>query len=317
MTTSIIIPVYNTSATLGECVASVLAQTATDIEVVLVDDGSTDGSPALCDEWARRDSRVRVIHRTNGGLSAARNSGIEAARGDCLMFVDSDDAISPDTVEAVTAVLLADGACDMVEFAVTRVADGRAHDIFMPRRTVYDDMSRYWFMGRAYEHSYACNKAFRRRLFATLRFAEGRVFEDMELLPRLLRLCRRVCTTPRGRYYYRLNAQGITATATGSDMTSLLDAHLAVADGMLARADAAAPHDRRMRRAADRYYMHVLNIQIQCCMMCACRPRLGMRRVQVLHLPKQYIVKGVLLRLLGVGATCRLIRACKSVNYSK
>ena len=80
MTTSIIIPVYNTSATLGECVASVLAQTATDIEVVLVDDGSTDGSPALCDEWARRDNRVRVIHRPNGGLSAARNSGIEAAR---------------------------------------------------------------------------------------------------------------------------------------------------------------------------------------------------------------------------------------------
>ena len=93
---SVIIPVYRVERYLDACVSSVLAQTFGDFEIILVDDGSPDGCPALCDAWARKDPRIRVIHRENGGLSAARNTGIEAAKGQFLTFVDSDDLLEPD-----------------------------------------------------------------------------------------------------------------------------------------------------------------------------------------------------------------------------
>ncbi|HFU5892253.1 TPA: glycosyltransferase family 2 protein, partial [Enterococcus faecium] len=88
---SIIVPIYNVEQYLRKCVDSILAQTFTDFEVILVDDGSPDNSGAICDEYAKLDSRVRVIHKENGGLSDARNAGIEIAKGKYLGFVDSDD----------------------------------------------------------------------------------------------------------------------------------------------------------------------------------------------------------------------------------
>lgn len=88
---SVIIPVYRTERTLERCVKSILEQSYHDLEVILVDDGSPDNCPQLCDEWALKDSRIRVIHKPNGGLSDARNAGIDAATGDCLTFVDADD----------------------------------------------------------------------------------------------------------------------------------------------------------------------------------------------------------------------------------
>ena len=88
---SIVIPVYNVAPYLRECVDSVLAQNSTDYEIILVDDGSTDNSPAICDEYAEKYSQIKVIHKTNGGLSDARNFGIKKAQGDYLMFLDSDD----------------------------------------------------------------------------------------------------------------------------------------------------------------------------------------------------------------------------------
>ncbi|MCB8516908.1 glycosyltransferase, partial [Enterococcus durans] len=96
---SIIVPIYNVEQYLRKCVDSILAQTFTDFEVILVDDGSPDNSGAICDEYAKLDSRVRVIHKENGGLSDARNAGIEIAKGKYLGFVDSDDFIDKDMYE--------------------------------------------------------------------------------------------------------------------------------------------------------------------------------------------------------------------------
>lgn len=95
---SVIIPVYNVEKYLEECVDSVLAQTYTDWEAILVDDGATDSSGRMCDAYAAKDPRIRVIHRENGGLSAARNTGLKAARGEYVYFLDSDDYIEPDTL---------------------------------------------------------------------------------------------------------------------------------------------------------------------------------------------------------------------------
>lgn len=303
MTTSIIIPVYNTSATLDECVASVLAQDCRDMEVVLVDDGSDDGSGALCDAWARRDARVRVCHRPNGGLSAARNTGIMASGGAYLMFVDSDDTLAPGTVAAATAALDADSLCDMAEFPISRTAGDTVSPLFAPAGHAYDDTRAYWFRTRAYAHSYACNKIFRRRLFGATRFPEGRVFEDMHVLPLLLAHCRRVRTVGHGCYLYRANPHGITATATLRGLSQLLDAHLAAMPAFCAAADHAPAGSAYGQADADAYYMHVLNIQIDCCRMGA-RPRLPWRRVALRRMPPRMMLKAVALRLTGVWGTC-------------
>ena len=96
---SIIIPVYNVEKFLPQCIDSILAQTYKDFELILVDDGSPDGSPAICDSYAQRDERVRVIHQKNAGVSAARNNGIEHAKSEWISFVDSDDWVEPSYIE--------------------------------------------------------------------------------------------------------------------------------------------------------------------------------------------------------------------------
>ena len=102
---SVIIPIYNVEAYLDECIASVIAQTYSNLEIILVDDGSPDNCPQMCDEWAAKDSRIRVIHKENGGLSDARNAGIDIATGEYIAFVDSDDWIEPEMYEIMLAAL--------------------------------------------------------------------------------------------------------------------------------------------------------------------------------------------------------------------
>lgn len=98
---SVIVPVYKVEPYLDRCVASILAQTYPNLEVILVDDGSPDNCPALCDAWAQRDARIRVIHKKNGGLSDARNVGLDAASGAYISFVDSDDYIAENFIETL------------------------------------------------------------------------------------------------------------------------------------------------------------------------------------------------------------------------
>ena len=98
---SIIVPIFMVEEYLDECIQSIVSQTYSNLEIILVDDGSLDGCPQKCDEWARKDRRIRVIHKPNGGLSSARNAGLDIAKGDYIAFVDSDDYIIPDYVEVM------------------------------------------------------------------------------------------------------------------------------------------------------------------------------------------------------------------------
>ena len=107
---SIIVPVYQVEKYLNECIDSILAQTFTDFELILVDDGSPDNCPALCDAAAKRNSRVRVIHKQNGGVSTARNAGLDAAQGNWIAFVDSDDTVEPEYLEKMHKAVLETGA---------------------------------------------------------------------------------------------------------------------------------------------------------------------------------------------------------------
>ena len=286
---SVIIPVYRTERTLERCVKSILQQSYHDLEVILVDDGSPDNCPQLCDEWALKDSRIRVVHKPNGGLSDARNAGIDAATGDCLTFVDADDYLAPDTYAQVMPKA---AGSDIVEFPIYWHYTGDDERLMRFQPADYDDMGRYWLEGEAYTHTYACNKVFRRALFGDVRFPKGRVFEDAATLPLLLEHARRVSTVDAGLYYYVANPAGITAQATGQELTMLLEHHLAVIP----------------RWCDARYYLHVLNIQMDVCELTNAEPRLPAYSVSPLarRLSLKQRLKATILNLLGIKRICKL-----------
>lgn len=216
---SVIIPVYNVEDTIDRCVDSVLGQSVPDMEVILVDDGSPDGSAALCDRWARSDKRVRVLHKSNGGLSDARNKGIDMARGRYITFVDSDDWLMPDTYGPLTQWLAEHPECDMLEFPLIHVegsCGGAARLSLMLSDRTYRSARQYWLHTKAWEHCYAWNKIYRRSLFAGVRYPVGKVFEDIYTLPLLLAKNPNVATTSHGTYCYAWNDNGISVAASNT-----------------------------------------------------------------------------------------------------
>ena len=294
MKLSIVIPVYDVESTLDRCLKSVVEQSFADYEVILVDDGSTDRSPQLCDEWAGKDPRIKVVHQQNGGLSAARNTGIELAQGDYITFIDSDDYIGEGTLEAVMSRL--DDSIDLIEYPIWRFYGAPHQSLLQLTDTTYDDTTDYWLDGQAYDHTYACNKVYRRRLFDDVRFPVGRVFEDAYTLPRLLRKVRRVATTSAGCYYYCWNAKGITSTAQGNELRQLLDAHLT----------AQMPMD-------DRYYLKLVNIQIDVCELTGDEPRLQPRAVKPSGNLIQ-ILKSTVLNIFGIKKLCSIIKVIHKIR---
>lgn len=131
---SIIVPVYNALATIDRCIRSIINQTFADFELILVDDGSPDSSGAICDEMAYSDSRIRVLHQKNEGVSSARNNGMAQARGTWITFIDSDDWVGPDYLERLMAPVLADASIDMVIGGIR---------YYFVRKNKYSDMFRY------------------------------------------------------------------------------------------------------------------------------------------------------------------------------
>lgn len=278
MILSVIIPVYRVEDTLNRCVESVLRQNVSDMEVILVDDGSTDSCPQMCDEWADKDCRIRVIHKANGGLSDARNAGLDVAKGELITFVDSDDYLADDTYQPLLPLM---SDCDILEFSI-------ANKLTLHDRT-YHDIGEYWLRERVYMHTYACNKIFRRHLFDHIRFPKGKVFEDAYTLPLLLKLSKTVRTTSKGFYHYSVNPNGITAKANGQQLAQLLEAHLS--NDM--------PID-------DEYYMHLVNIQIDVCEQTRGPVTLPLRQVKTAALSNRVKIKAIALNLLGIKILCRI-----------
>ena len=280
MKLSVIIPVYKVERTLDRCVESVLGQHVNDMEVILVDDGSPDQCPQMCDDWAKKDIRILVIHKENGGLSDARNAGLAIATGDLITFVDSDDWLETGTYEPLLNMM---DNCDLLEFSI-------ANRLQLKDRS-YDDVADYWLKERAYTHTYAWNKIYRRALFDDVKFPKGRIFEDVYTLPLLLRKVKKVMTTQRGFYHYEWNPQGISATADGQGLAQLLDAHLQ--SGM--------PID-------DQYYMYLANIQIDVFEQAKAPVSLPTRKISINELPKKFRIKGIILNTFGIKTLCRIFR---------
>lgn len=300
MKLSIIVPVYLTAVTLDRCIRSIIGQTFTDFEVILVDDGSTDRSPEICDEWAKRDNRITVIHQANAGLCEARNAGIDRAQGELITFVDSDDFLERDTYQLV--VPLTDD-CDIVEYQAYCHFGSRRESKLPLSDQLFTDMKEYWLTAHAYEHTYVWNKIFHRELFDDIRFPKGIVFEDVAIIPRLLTKVKRLRTTPNGLYYYCLNEEGITETAGGRELEMLLMNHLPV-----------------INKWCDAfYYMHLLNIQMDIYELTGKTPMLPLRRVNPFAhgLSFSLRLKALLLNILGIKGICKLNRLIHKAGISR
>ena len=226
MKLTIIIPVYKVEPYLDFCLKTVCRQEIDDCEIILVDDASPDRCGMLCEEWARKDSRIRVVHNTtNKGLSAARNKGLELAQGDYISFIDSDDYIAPCTLKNNLELLKQHPDADVVEFPVCVHHGADKTYKYIPGMQVKVDYAG-WIRQKGYLHCYAWNKIYRKQLWEEVRFPEGRLFEDVFTIPIVLQKARRILRSDKGLYYYCSRNGSISNTLTHKSVTDLLQANL-------------------------------------------------------------------------------------------
>ena len=229
---SVIIPVYKVEKYLNRCVDSVLNQNFKDVEVILVDDGSPDGCPAICDEYAQKDDRVKVIHKKNGGLSSARNAGIEIAQGEYLAFLDSDDAWAENKLGEVMKHLQ-QANVDMLLFSsCDELEDGRRYQrkdsLLLPTETCnIFNCNEYYsqLIKQGNLRESACTKIIKAEFIKefNLYFQPGIISEDTEWMFRVLRTCQRIAVIDTMLFVCTYGREGsISNTAGVKSVESLL-----------------------------------------------------------------------------------------------
>lgn len=200
---SIIVPVYNVEKYIDKCIKSILAQTFKDFELILVDDGSTDDCGKICDEYAEKDKRIKVIHKKNGGLSSARNAGIEASNGSYLGFIDSDDYIDDDMYEVLYNNIIKENAdisaCGIYDcYYGKKIKKNKkiVYKTFITEEAIYsiftDNMIRVS----------AWNKLYRKNIFDEIRYPVNKTAEDAFIIIDILLSCRKIVATSEQKYYY-------------------------------------------------------------------------------------------------------------------
>lgn len=212
---SVVVPVYNVEHYLKKCVDSICHQTYRNLEIILVDDGSTDCSGSLCDEFATSDSRIRVIHKSNGGLSDARNAGMELASGEWWMFVDSDDYIAPDTAETLLLAAV-ENHCEIAVCNMMRIyEDGKQEPFYCPvtEPTIWAGEQRF----ETLRQPSVCNKLFRADLFKELRFPKRKFYEDTFVYHVLAHRANRIALTGLSGYYYLSRRESILGQSQFTD----------------------------------------------------------------------------------------------------
>lgn len=298
MTLSIIIPIYNVADSLRRCVDSVLAQRISDCELLLVDDGSTDESGRIADEYAAKHANIRSFHKPNGGLSDARNFGLQHAVGRYVTFVDSDDEVAADTYAPLLDALAKHAEYDIIEFPMLQKPGLPDETLFCPGEHVFDD-ALDWLVYMGTEHCWVCNKIFKRELFDNVRFPIGKKFEDMLTHIELIKQHPCIATVNHGHYIYHYNTEGIAAKDKANGLTSLLEAQLTLVREL--------GIDTRRRRW-HRLYMDMLTAQLY-----------TFRRTETILLKPQRIaiwgyatwkdsLKALLVDTIGLRMTCRLFK---------
>ena len=226
---SVIIPIYNVEQYLKRCVDSVINQTYKNIEIILVDDGSPDNCNKICDEYAKADKRIKVIHKTNGGLSSARNEGLNIAEGEYICFIDSDDWVSESFVEFLINNIIKENA-DIITCETLDVKNER--DIEENKKGEYLEIKTYdkdYVIENMYSEKLQLkpavqNKMYKSYIFDNLRFKEGMIHEDEEILIKILLKSNKITITNKKLYYYFLSTDSIMRRKFNINRLNILDA---------------------------------------------------------------------------------------------
>ena len=224
---SVIVPVYRVEPYLEECICSIVNQTYENLEIILVDDGSPDNCPQLCDEWKKKDKRIRVLHKQNGGLSDARNAGLRMSTGELVMFVDSDDWIAPEMAEKMEEAMREYNA-DMALCQFVKVfPNGRRKTSFCGKNdvTLYDQKEMMKQLVRDLEVSnHVWRRLYKREFLPDDIFPKGKNYEDIYVMAELSGKCRTFVGLNAAYYYYRQNENGILRDKSCKNMEDYLTA---------------------------------------------------------------------------------------------
>ena len=219
---SIIVPIYNVAQYLPRCLDSLLHQTYSNLEIILVDDGSTDQSPGIIDQYLKKDPRFIAVRKKNGGLSDARNAGIEAAKGDFLIFVDSDDYVHQQFVELLYKTLH-DTQSDIAVCEGVEIDEQHLGDILSPIPCSYHvdildsiEGMKFWYTSGFRNPTVAWNKIYKRKLFASERFIKGKFHEDEFIMHHLFIKASKIAYLWAGLYFYVKHSGSITSPNTYS-----------------------------------------------------------------------------------------------------
>ncbi len=296
MRLSIIVPVYKVEAYLDFCLTSIARQKVDSCEIILVDDCSPDRCGELCDEWARKDSRFRVIHHEkNKGLSAARNSGLEQACGDYITFIDSDDYISPHTLERNLNMLETYPEADVLEYPVCVYHGARNSYCHTPGKGEIIDYAE-WVRRKGYVHCYAWNKIYRRILWRDIRFPEGKWFEDVYTIPSVLQRARGIRFVEKGLLYYCNRRDSIYNTLCEKGLDDLLEANIRLYSEL-------STHKVLSERDKDDFYLRLCDPQIIRLelggTLCVPERRIPLHRALFTSRPLNYRLKAMLKALTG------------------
>lgn len=226
----VIVPVYNVEAYLRRCIESILDQTYQDYELILIDDGSSDQSGVICDEYAGKSDKIRIIHQKNKGLSAARNRGIEENRNEYITFIDSDDYIEKRYLETMWKALSEQDA-DLVISGMIIVREGKkvtrqgkAVSIVKSTTGVVTREEAYQYMlDRKQALLFACGKLYHKKLFQEIRYPEGEIFEDVKVICRLIERAERIVYTSYAGYFYVQRKDSITHGIVSQEYMILLE----------------------------------------------------------------------------------------------
>ena len=241
---SVIIPAYNVEQYVERCVYSVTKQTYRNLEIILVDDGSTDCTGIICDKLAKEDNRISVIHKTNGGLSDARNAGIDVSRGEYISFVDSDDYIASDMLEHMMNAMCETDISMVVVGFWKQSGDAREYCGPTTERVVSSEeaLKDIYIGHEIYPASW--NKLYRRALFNNNRFAVGMINEDSEIITKLLTECNRVALVSKPLYIYMIREGSITQSSFSSKDYNGIKAYRTAVDVCKKRKKSLLPYAR-------------------------------------------------------------------------
>lgn len=221
---SVILPIYNVEKYLEKCLKSVINQTYKNLEIILVDDGSKDNSPQICDEYAVKDKRIVVIHKSNGGLSDARNAGIEIAKGKYMTLIDSDDYVEKDYVQFLYQLIKENNAemsiCSHTVLYTngTRIEKETGEHLVLDPKTTLEKI----LYDEGIDLS-AWAKMYKKELFDNVKYPKGRIFEDAATTYLLIDECKKIVLGSESKYYYIIRDNSITTKGFSPKKMQLID----------------------------------------------------------------------------------------------